>query len=161
MGVHLPPFTLASACGMLRASDIISENACSAVEIVLPAGVFITITPRFVAASISTLSVPTPARPTTRSLLAAAITFAFTFVRERTTSASYSPMTVRSSSGLISVWTVTSSKPPSCSSLMPRSEMGSATRTLGLDMANRKAAGEKGRAILRSGGESANRKCRP
>ena len=40
----------------------------SAVETVLPPGVFITTTPRCVAASTSTLSTPTPARPTTRNL---------------------------------------------------------------------------------------------
>ena len=40
----------------------------SAVEIVLPPGVFMTTTPRCVAASTSTLSTPTPARPTTRNL---------------------------------------------------------------------------------------------
>jgi hypothetical protein len=37
----------------------------SAVAMVLPAGVFITTTPWLVAASTSTLSTPTPARPTT------------------------------------------------------------------------------------------------
>ena len=41
------------------------EKACSAVEIVLPPGVFITMTPRLVAASMSMLSTPTPARPMT------------------------------------------------------------------------------------------------
>ena len=39
--------------------------ACSAVVIELPNGVFITMTPRAVAAGISTLSTPMPARPTT------------------------------------------------------------------------------------------------
>ena len=38
----------------------------SAVVMVLPPGVFITTTPCCVAASTSTLSTPTPARPTTR-----------------------------------------------------------------------------------------------
>ena len=45
-----------------------SEKACSAVEIVFPPGVFMTMMPRFVAASTSTLSTPTPARPMTFSL---------------------------------------------------------------------------------------------
>ena len=46
-----------------------SEKACSAVEIVFPPGVFITMMPRFVAASTSTLSTPTPARPITFSFV--------------------------------------------------------------------------------------------
>jgi hypothetical protein len=56
----------------------------SAVAMVLPEGVFITITPRSVAASTSTLSTPTPARPTTLSKGAAANTSAVIFVSERT-----------------------------------------------------------------------------
>jgi hypothetical protein len=57
---------------------------------VLPEGVFITITPRSVAASTSTLSTPTPARPTTLSFVAAAMTSRVIFVSERTTIASAS-----------------------------------------------------------------------
>ena len=60
--------TIASACGILRAAETMSENACSAVEMVFPPGVFMTMMPRRVAASTSTLSTPTPARPMTRSL---------------------------------------------------------------------------------------------
>ena len=37
---------MASACGILRATESKSENACSAVEMVLPPGAFITMTPR-------------------------------------------------------------------------------------------------------------------
>ena len=44
--------------------------ACSAVVIELPNGVFITMTPRAVAAGMSTLSTPMPARPTTFSFVA-------------------------------------------------------------------------------------------
>ena len=54
----------------------------------LPKGVFITTTPRAVAASTSTLSTPIPARPTTLSLEAAANTSAVTLVLERTASPS-------------------------------------------------------------------------
>jgi hypothetical protein len=46
--------------------------ACSAVVMELPNGVFITTTPRPVAAGTSTLSTPMPARPTTFSRSAAA-----------------------------------------------------------------------------------------
>ena len=57
---------LAEVCGPPRAR---SENACSAVETVFPPGAFNTMIPRRVAVSTSTLSTPTPARPTTRSSL--------------------------------------------------------------------------------------------
>ena len=46
----------------------------SAVVTVLPPGVFITTVPCCVAASMSTLSTPTPARPTTRNFGAASMT---------------------------------------------------------------------------------------
>ena len=62
---------------------IINEIACSAVVTELPNGVFITTTPRAVAALTSTLSTPMPARPTTRSFFAASSTFGVTFVAER------------------------------------------------------------------------------
>jgi hypothetical protein len=48
----------------------------------LPKGVFITITPRFEAAGMSTLSTPIPARPITLRFVAAARTFSVTFVAE-------------------------------------------------------------------------------
>ena len=47
-----------------------SAIACSAVVIELPKGVFITMTPRAVAAGMSTLSTPMPARPTTFNFFA-------------------------------------------------------------------------------------------
>jgi hypothetical protein len=47
---------------MFRDSPSSSAKACSAVLTVLPAGVFITTMPCRVAASLSMLSVPTPAR---------------------------------------------------------------------------------------------------
>ena len=78
----------ACAAGILRANDSIIENVCSHVEIVLPPGVFITMMPRRVAASTSTLSTPTPARPITRNFFAAAMTLALTLVWLRTMSAS-------------------------------------------------------------------------
>ncbi len=57
--------------------------ACSAVVIELPNGVFITTTPAAVAAGMSTLSTPMPARPITFSRLAAAITSLSALVAER------------------------------------------------------------------------------
>src|SRR5260370_14813488 len=71
------------AWGTFRARLRIIAKESSAVETVFPPGVFITTTPCSVAAGTSTLSVPTPARPTTRSLGAASITGRVTFVSER------------------------------------------------------------------------------
>ena len=81
---HLPARVERSAAGIWRASASISEIACSAVVTELPNGVFITTTPRWVAASTSILSTPMPARPTTLSRGAAASTSAVTLVAERT-----------------------------------------------------------------------------
>ena len=72
---HLPARVEASASGICRASASISEMACSAVVIELPNGVFITMMPRAVAAGISTLSTPMPARPITFRFLAASRIF--------------------------------------------------------------------------------------
>ena len=80
----------ALACGILRASDMSMEKLSSAVDRVLPPGVFMTTTPRCVAASTSTLSTPTPARPTARSLGAASMSLRVILVSERTTIASTS-----------------------------------------------------------------------
>jgi len=65
---------------------------CSAVVTVLPPGVFMTTTPFLVAAGISTLSRPLPARPTTLSFAAFSSRPAVTLVADRMMSASYSPM---------------------------------------------------------------------
>ena len=67
---HLPAWVEASACGIWRASASISAMACSAVVIELPNGVFITMMPFAVAAGMSTLSTPMPARPITFRLFA-------------------------------------------------------------------------------------------
>ena len=63
--------------------------ACSAVVMALPKGVFITTIPALVAAGMSTLSTPMPARPMTFSDFAAAITSASALVAERTARPSY------------------------------------------------------------------------
>ncbi len=80
---HLPACVEASALGIWRASANISAIACSAVVIELPNGVFITMTPRAVAAGMSTLSTPMPARPTTFSFVARSSSLAVTLVLER------------------------------------------------------------------------------
>ena len=74
----------AAAWGTGRAPQRMWVKVSSAVAIVLPDGVFMTMTPRSVAASTSTLSIPTPARPTTLRRGAAAITSAVIFDSERT-----------------------------------------------------------------------------
>src|SRR5450759_5504426 len=66
-----------------RASASIKAIACSAVVMELPNGVFIRITTFAVAAGISTLSTPMPARPMTRSFAAFSRILAVTFVAER------------------------------------------------------------------------------
>src|SRR5215472_17329660 len=80
---HLPARVELSASGICRAKASISEIACSAVVIELPNGVFITMMPRAVAAAISTLSTPMPARPITFRLLACSRSFPVTLVAER------------------------------------------------------------------------------
>ncbi len=80
---HLPACVERSASGICRAKASISEIACSAVVIELPNGVFITMMPRAVAAGMSTLSTPMPARPITFRFLAFSRILADTLVAER------------------------------------------------------------------------------
>ena len=68
---------------------IIMAMVCSAVVTLLPKGLFITTIPRRVAASMSMLSTPTPARPITFSEEARSITSRVTLVELRIKSASY------------------------------------------------------------------------
>ena len=96
---HLPARVEASASGICRASDSMSVMACSAVVIELPNGVFITMTPRAVAAGISTLSTPMPARPITLSFSARSSILAVTLVAERIASPS-KPLMVSASLSL-------------------------------------------------------------
>ena len=81
---HFPAWVEAFAAGICRARESIIATACSAVVMELPNGVFITITPRAVAAGTSMLSTPMPARPMTLSRPAAARTFSVTFVDDST-----------------------------------------------------------------------------
>src|SRR3989442_15136204 len=106
------------------------EKVNSAVEMVLPPGVFMTTIPRCVAASTSTLSTPTPARPTTRSLGAASTTFLVTLVSERTTMAATSPTRGRSSdSDNRCSRTDTLNSDRCCNRAIPLGEIGSQTNT--------------------------------
>ena len=89
---HLPAWVEASACGIWRASASISVIACSAVVIELPNGVFITMMPLAVAAGMSTLSTPMPARPITLRFFACSRIFGVTLVAERIARPSKSPI---------------------------------------------------------------------
>src|SRR6478672_1970827 len=124
--------TFASACGIFRATQSNNENACSAVEIVFPPGAFSTTTPRRVAVSTSTLSTPTPARPTTRNFLAAFKIFAVTFVWLRMMSAAKSGMASANCVSFNPVCTLASRAPPRVSSSIPRCEIASAIKTFGV-----------------------------
>ncbi len=95
---HLCAFIAASAAGRWRASASSWPIASSATLMLLAPGAFMTMMPRALAASRSTLSTPVPARAITRSLGAAAMTSRVTLVALRTTSASASA-TAASSSG--------------------------------------------------------------
>ena len=97
---HSPRRTDASAAAIRRATPYSSARVCSAAAIVLPVGALTTVIPARVAASRSTLSTPTPARPMTTRRVPAAISAASTWTWLRTTSASYSPMAAHSSSRL-------------------------------------------------------------
>ena len=85
---HRPSTSAACACGMLRASASSNPTACSAAETTFDSGAFATTIPRLVAASTSTLSTPTPARPITRNFDARSMMSAVTFVADRTINAS-------------------------------------------------------------------------
>ena len=86
---HFPPCIRRSALAVFRAAAKRRAMVCSAAETVLPKGVFMTIIPRSVAAALSILSVPTPARPMIRSRgPAASMARRVTRVADRTNRAS-------------------------------------------------------------------------
>jgi hypothetical protein len=85
---HFPALSEPCACGTFRASARRSAIVCSAAETTVASGAFATTIPRRVAASTSTLSTPTPARPITFSRVAFSMSFASSLVAERTTIAS-------------------------------------------------------------------------
>ena len=105
---HLPAFMVAVASGIIFARDIIMAIVCSPVVMVLPPGVFMITMPLLLAASISTLSRPTPARATTLSLSAFSINSCVTLVALLIASPSYSLITPLSSLGVRFVITSTS-----------------------------------------------------
>ena len=96
---------LASAAATFRDRPSISAKACSAVLSVLPAGVFITTMPRRVAASLSMLAVPTPARTIARRRWLPASDSAVIFTPLRQMAPSCCASASRSSSPLRPVFT--------------------------------------------------------
>ncbi len=116
------------ACGMLRACASSRAMACSATERMFDVGALTTMTPRSVAASTSTLSSPTPARPTTASAVPAASTSVVTCVAERMMSACAPATAPSSCSGLRPSCTSTSC-PASASRSSPLCAIFSVTST--------------------------------
>src|SRR5260370_10586182 len=126
---HLPAFILLLAEGTCLASAISMAIVCSATAMILPVGEFTTMMPRRVAASISMLSTPTPARPTILRCCAAARMPAVTCVSLRTIRAVYSSMRASSCSGVRPVcMSICASGSSWRSRSMPSSAIRSATR---------------------------------
>src|SRR4051812_23119183 len=123
-----PPVSEPCACGTLRASASSIASVCSAAVITFDCGAFATTTPRLVAASTSTLSTPTPARPTTLSRSARSIRSPVSLVAERIRMPSNSAMRRSSSPSAQSIPSSTSS-PASRSSCTPDTPIFSLTRT--------------------------------
>src|SRR5215210_90182 len=125
---HAPPVREPCAWGTLRASASSSASVCSAAVITFDCGAFATITPRLVAASTSTLSTPTPARPTALRRSARPSRSASSCVAERIRIPSNLPMR-RSSSAWSQSVPISTSSPASRSSCTPVSPIFSRSRT--------------------------------
>ena len=134
---HFPLRNAACAGEMKRADAMSNEIANSAADTMFDVGALTTMTPAAVAAGISTLSRPTPARAITFKPFAAAIASASIFVAERISTASTPlPSAARSSARFAPSQLTTSKSGPSASSVAGLSS--SAIRTIGL--ATRRAA---------------------
>src|SRR5882762_1995388 len=127
---HSPRLSELSAAGIWRKRPSRSPNVSSATAMAFAPGTLSTPTPRSRAAAASMLSMPAPARATQRSFGAASIRRRVTLVAPRTTQASMSPTSGRSSD---------SESPRRSSTEIPgvsrrietaRLESGSLTRTL-------------------------------
>ena len=88
--------------------DISNASVCSAVALVFPPGVFITIIFFSLAEAKSILSTPAPALPIIFKFLALSMIFLVTFVADLTISPSYCSILTNSSSSVKSVFTSTS-----------------------------------------------------
>ena len=128
---HFPLRNAACAGEMKRAEAISNEIANSAAETMFDVGALTTMTPAAVAAGISTLSRPTPARAITFRPFAAAIASASILVAERISTAS-TPLAsaARSSARFAPSQLTTSKSGPSASRVAGLSS--SAIKTIGL-----------------------------
>ena len=124
-----PAASDACAAGMCRASERMWPTVSSAAEMMFEVGALTTMTPAAVAALMSTLSRPTPARATTLRLDAAAMASASTFVAERMRIASASPIAARSAERSAPSTVRMSKSGPSAS--IVAGESSSAMRTTG------------------------------
>ena len=128
---HFPPLRAACAGEINRADASSKEIANSAAETIFEVGALTTMTPAAVAAGISTLSRPTPARAITFRPFAAAIASASIFVAERIKTASTPfPRASRSSARFAPSQLRTSKSGPKASSVAVLSS--SAIKTTGL-----------------------------
>ena len=128
---HFPVRSAACAGDIKRAEASSNEIASSAALTIFEVGALTTMTPAAVAAGISTLSKPTPARAITLSPLAAAIASASILVAERISTAS-TPLAraIRSSARFAPSQLTTSKSGPSASRVAGLSS--SAIKTTGL-----------------------------
>ena len=109
---HCPSASDARAAGMCRARLRMWPTVSSAAETMFEVGAFTTITPAVVAALMSTLSSPTPARATTFSSGAAAMASASIFVAERMSTACASASASSSAGRSVpSTWRMSKSGP--------------------------------------------------
>src|ERR1022692_4567797 len=133
---HLPARVEVSASGICRAKASISVIACSSGGVELPNGVFITMMPRAVAAGMSTLSTPMPARPITFRFLAFSRILADTLVAERMARPSKPPISSASLSlSLPRLGWKSTSMPRSLKICTAAGESASEMRTLGMAIA--------------------------
>ena len=128
---HLPARSAACAGEIKRADARSNEIASSAAETIFDVGALTTMTPAVVAAGISTLSRPTPARAITFKPFAAPIASASIFVAERINTASTPlPSSARSSARFAPSQLRTSKSGPNASTVAGLNS--SAIKTTGL-----------------------------
>ncbi len=126
---HWPAARELWAAGMWRARLRMWPTVSSAAEMMFEVGAFTTITPAVVAALMSTLSRPTPARAMTFSFGADAIASASTFVADRTSTAAASASAASSAGRSVPSTDLISKSGPRASTVA--GESSSAIRTTG------------------------------
>src|SRR2546421_1938958 len=149
-----PPRVILSIRSVRLTLASISMSACSATACEFEPGAWTTATPSRVAAGMSTVSSPTPCRPTTRSCLHAAIRLALQFGRMRnripcaSTAAFASPASVSSSQ--------TTTRASFSSSAWPSGLIGPASTTSGRESAAiERSPFSRGRGLFPGGEDEA------